>query len=292
MTPRIHQLDVNGIEIAVRSWGNPSAPTVVAWHGFARTGLDFATLADVLANDFFVVAPDTPGRGLSAWLPPGDYRFETYTEIARELIAKFSDGTVNWVGTSMGGIIGMLLAESEPDCIGRLVLNDIGPEVPQAALDRIASYTGILPIFPALSDALDHFQRVYAPFGPLSDQEWDAFLTSSLRRTDNGVWTPHYDPTINQHFGEPPRDADHAWERFAEIPCPILLLRGACSDILTDAIASQMTVTGKNVQRIDFPDIGHAPFLNTSRQIEPIRKFLLRPLSRGELSSDSLAGGQ
>lgn len=237
--------------------------------------MDFNTLASTLGATCYVIAPDTPGRGLSAWLAPELYCFDTYTELAELIIDHFAQARpVDWIGTSMGGIIGMLVAEQRPALIRSLVLNDIGPEVPQSALDRIASYTGILPIFTSLQDAEAHFRAVYVPFGALTDQEWLQLTTSSIRRTPDGYWTPHYDPNINQHFGIPPRESSLAWARFEALTCRTLVIRGELSDLLTDAIAERMTLSRNQVQRVDFQGTGHAPYLNTPSQIGVIDRFL------------------
>jgi pimeloyl-ACP methyl ester carboxylesterase len=263
------------MECAVRTWGHSGLKPLIAWHGFARNSLDFNTLAESLCATYFVIAPDTPGRGLSAWLSPELYRFETYTDLAQLMIEHFAaPKPVDWIGTSMGGIIGMLVAEQRPELIRSLVLNDIGPEVPQSAIDRIASYTGILPIFPSLQEAEAHFRAVYVPFGTLTDNEWAQLTLSSVRRTADGLWTPHYDPNINKHFGVLPRDSALAWARFEAMSCPTLVIRGETSDLLTDAIAERMRLSRNNVQRVDFKNAGHAPYLNTTSQIRAIKQFL------------------
>ncbi|NBS12158.1 MAG: alpha/beta hydrolase [Gammaproteobacteria bacterium] len=274
MTGSLHWLDAQGVEVAIRTWGQPSAPLVVAWHGFARTSIDFATLAESLSQRYFVVAPDTPGRGLSQWLPAQRYGFDTYCTLAEVILDTYGKNRpTHWIGTSMGGIIGLLLAERHPSVLQRLVLNDIGPEVPQAALDRIRSYTGVLPEFQTLQEAEAYFREVYTPFGPLTDTEWARLVSHSLRRTDGGLWTPHYDPAINRQFGTPPRDSALAWERFAEIPTPILVIRGETSDLLTPEITARMCQVGTDVHHYTVPGAGHAPYLNRPQDAHAILRF-------------------
>lgn len=247
---------------------------MIAWHGFARNSIDFTTVAETLSQSYFVIAPDTPGRGLSGWLPADQYGFERYCVLAEELLETYTDGfPVHWIGTSMGGIIGLLLAERYPSAIHRLVLNDIGPEVPQTALDRIRSYTGVLPTFQTLADAEAYFRNVYRSFGRLTETEWKRLTLHSVRHTDEGLWTPHYDPAINQQFGVPPRDSGLAWERFAAIPSPILVIRGESSDVLTPEIMRRMCEVGADVRSYEVPDAGHAPYLNTPHDAETILAF-------------------
>jgi pimeloyl-ACP methyl ester carboxylesterase len=247
------------------------------WHGFARTGTDFCALASVLSADFFCICPDTPGRGKSGWLPASRYSFATYHAIAQDLIAEFAKRRkVHWVGTSMGGVIGMMLA-SHPQSrrmIDRLVLNDIGPEVPDEAIERIRAYTGELQTFESYREAEAYLRGVYAPFGELTDAEWQILVLHSLRRNAQGQLIQHYDPAILERFGES-QNKPLAWTMFSSITAPMLVVRGMESDILTADIADRMVQSALRVERLDVPDTGHAPFLNTRDQIEEIQSFLL-----------------
>lgn len=266
-----------GSEVCVRTWGESQRPVVICWHGFARTGTDFAALASALSDRFYVVCPDTPGRGGSAWLPAHAYHFSTYQAIAVELIRRVSPGrAVHWVGTSMGGVIGMMLAAhpTQRRFVNRLVLNDIGPEVPDEALERIREYTSQSPAFADYREAKQYLQSIYAPFGALSDAEWDLMLLHSWRRDDSGALVPHYDPAILGRFAEP-QNKPMAWTLFSSITAPILVVRGVQSDILTEDIAARMAASALRVKRYDVVEAGHAPFLNTPDQISEIKGFLV-----------------
>jgi pimeloyl-ACP methyl ester carboxylesterase len=265
-----------GAELCVRTFGDSAAPPVVCWHGFARTGTDFCTLATALASSFYVICPDTPGRGSSEWLFPSEYTFARYQAIAVDLIAQFAGARrVHWIGTSMGGALGMMLAAAPQSrhLINRLVLNDIGPEVPQTALDRIQDYTGEPQSFENYRAAKRYFETIYTPFGALSDDEWDILLVHSLRRTPDGSLTQHYDPNINAQFGDL-QNSNWAWTMFASITAPMLVIRGMDSDVLTSEIADRMVGSALRVERLDLPGLGHAPFLNTPDQIKEIQSFI------------------
>lgn len=260
----------------MRVFGDPEAPPVVCWHGFARTGTDFCALASTLSSDFFCICPDTPGRGKSSWLPADRYGFNTYHAIAQDLIAEFARGRkVHWVGTSMGGVIGMMLAAHPKTrhLIDRLVLNDIGPEVPLEAIERIREYTSEPQAFASYAEAEAYLRTIYAPFGTLSEAEWQILLLHSLRRDSAGRLVQHYDPAILERFGEP-QNRSLAWTMFASITAPMLVIRGTDSDILTADIADRMVQSALRVERLDVPGVGHAPFLNSAEQIHEIQHFL------------------
>ena len=260
----------------MRTFGSPTQQPVVCWHGFARTGTDFCSLATALAANFFVICPDTPGRGLSGWLAPSEYSFTRYQRIAQSLIRQLAGGRrVHWIGTSMGGALGMMLAANPQTrhLIDHLVLNDIGPEVPEEALERIRSYTGEPQSFRDYAEARQYFESIYAPFGELSIQEWNLLLLHSLRRDARGLLTQHYDPAILSQFGEQ-QNTRLAWALFASITAPMLVIRGTESDVLTAEIADRMVASALRVERLDVPNVGHAPFLNQPDQIQSIQSFI------------------
>ena len=267
---------LDGIEVCVRTFGDPSSPPIICWHGFARNGTDFYTLANVLSNTFYCICPDTPGRGKSKWLESSQYQFLTYQRIACDLIQRFSKNRrVHWIGTSMGGVLGMMMASDSTSrhLINRLIINDIGPEVPVDAIEKIRSSTSEVKTFRNAEEAQPFFRSVYKTFGPLSSDEWDLLIRHSLRRNEFGELTQHYDPAILKHFGSVQNPA-LAWSMFATIMAPMLVIRGEESDILTASLADRMVSGALRVQRLDLPGIGHAPFLNSSIQINAIEKFL------------------
>jgi pimeloyl-ACP methyl ester carboxylesterase len=274
--PRSSYFTLRDREIHITLWGDPGRPALVMWHGLARTGRDFDTLAQALEDDYFILAPDTLGRGLSQWAtdPAAEYRLDVFGEIAIELIARFGIAECRWVGTSMGGAVGMYLAGGPlRDRISHLVINDIGPELTAVAVERIRAYVGNPPRFPTISGLERWLRTVYAPYGYLSDAEWRRMTETSARRTDSGEITVHYDPRIVAQF-EAGDELGDQWASYDAIIARTLLLRGATSDLLTDALAAQMTRRGPMARRVDLPGVGHAPALNTPEQIELVRDFL------------------
>lgn len=271
-----HLVEIRGIQLFVRTLGEPSNKAVICWHGFARNGSDFLSLARALSSSHFVICPDTPGRGYSDWVEPDRYNFSFYQSLAVDLLKKFNvSGRAHWVGTSMGGALGMMMASNPKTrrLIDRLVINDIGPEVPEDAIQRIRDYASESQYFSSLSEARSYFEQIYAPFGYLSDEEWDLLITHSVRRLDNGMLTQHYDPQILKQFGGA-QNPTLAWTMFSSITSRMLLIRGMDSDILPASIADRMVNSALRVERLDIPDTGHAPFLNTPEQVSEIRSFL------------------
>jgi pimeloyl-ACP methyl ester carboxylesterase len=272
-----HLINLQGINLFVRTLGNPSYQAVVCWHGFARNGSDFLTLARSLESRFFVICPDTPGRGYSDWVDPDRYQFVFYQSVAVDLLRYFKvSGRVHWIGTSMGGVLGMMMASSPQTrgLIDRLVINDIGPEVPENALNRIRDYSAQKQLFGRLSEARAYFEGIYAPFGYLSSEEWNLLVIHSLRRLDDGSLTQHYDPAILEQFGKS-QNPTLAWTMFTSITCRMLVIRGVDSDVLPADIADKMVNSALRVERLEIPNTGHAPFLNTEEQISQIQSFLL-----------------
>jgi pimeloyl-ACP methyl ester carboxylesterase len=263
-------------EIHVNQWGDPQRPALIMWHGLARTGRDFDTIARALSSDFFILAPDTLGRGLSQWArdPAHEYRLDSYGAMAIEMLGQLGIETCRWIGTSMGGAIGMYLAGGPlRDRITHLVINDIGPEIPDVAVDRIATYVGNPPVFATICDLEAWLRTVYAPFGHLSDAEWRTMADSSARRCDDGSVTVHYDPRIVAQF-EVAGDVGDQWPSYDSITARTLLLRGVESDLVSDGLASRMQGRGPRPERVDIAGVGHAPALNVPDQIDPILSFL------------------
>ena len=269
-------INIENHRVFVRTFGVPSNKAVICWHGFARNGSDFSPIASHLASDFFVICPDTPGRGLSDWVPKKNYNITYYQLVAISLIKHFNiTERLHWIGTSMGGVLGMIMA-ADPNTrkyIDRLVINDVGPEVPQDAIQRIREYAAEKKIFKNLEESEKFFRQIYAPFGNLSEQEWQSLVAHSVRRLEDGNLTQHYDPAILEQFDAPQNQA-LAWAMFSSITCRILIVRGVNSDVLPEEIANRMVNSALRVERLDVQDAGHAPFLNTTLQIETILSFL------------------
>jgi pimeloyl-ACP methyl ester carboxylesterase len=264
-------------------WGDAANPRIVLCvHGLTRTGRDFDDLARALKPDFRVVCPDIAGRGKSDWLPgKADYGYAQYLADMNALIARVTanagENRIDWVGTSMGGIIGMLLAAQPQSPIAKLVLNDIGAVVPKAALERLAKYVGHAPSFGTFEELQAYVQFVSATFGPLTYEQWRHLTEHSARQLADGSWTTAYDPAIGIPFQKGPLTDINLWEYWNSIRCPTLLLRGAESDLLLRDNALAMTQRGPRPRLVEFEGIGHAPALMAADQIAVVRDFLLAP---------------
>nr|WP_314359656.1 alpha/beta fold hydrolase [uncultured Achromobacter sp.] len=278
-TPVSRYVRCEGRELHYMEWGAPDAPPLIMWHGLARTGRDFDDLAEALAGDYRVICPDTIGRGLSQWSPDpaAEYCLDFYARLARSLADALSLTRMRWVGTSMGGATGMHAAATTlRDRISHLAVNDIGPELPKPAIERILAYAGNPPAFDTVTELEAWLRVAYQPYGWQSDAQWRRMAETSVRRLPDGRVTPHYDPAIVAQFRHHPDDYDR-WSGYDSLRMPVLLLRGAQSDLLLPEVADAMTQRGPRATRIDFPDCGHAPALNVAPQIDAIRQFLATP---------------
>jgi pimeloyl-ACP methyl ester carboxylesterase len=257
--------------LAYRAWGDAAAPAVLCVHGLTRNGRDFDALAAVLAENFFVVCPDLPGRGRSDWLEDANlYQPASYVAALTSLLAVIGR-PVDWVGTSLGGICGMLAAAAPGAPVRRFVLNDIGPFVPASALERLRAYVGSEPVFTNLAAAEAYLRQVHAPFGHLTDAQWHHLAETSVRARPDGTLTLHYDPAIAvpMRAGDvQPIDLWPVWERIA---LPMLVLRGADSDLLLPETLQRM---GAKATTHVVPDCGHAPALMDAPTMAVIREFL------------------
>lgn len=245
-------------------------------HGLTRNARDFDRLAEALEKAAFrVICPDVVGRGASDWLGSGDgYNYDQYLADATDLIARLDIEQVDWVGTSMGGLLGILLAAQPRTPIRSLILNDVGPYIAQPALQRIADYVGDNPRFANLHEAEAYLRRVHEPFGPLSDDDWHHMAEHSTRPVEDGGYRLHYDPAIGQAFKKEPIKALNWWGMWDAIRCPVLVLRGAQSDILTAETAREMTQRGPRARVETFAGIGHAPALVSEDQVDLVCKWL------------------
>jgi len=268
--------------MAYVEWGDPRNPRVlVCVHGLTRLGRDFDRLAQALADDYRVVCPDVVGRGRSDRLrQPMHYGVPQYVADMVTLIARLGTASVHWVGTSMGGLIGMSLAGLAESPITRLVINDVGPRLDAAALMRIGSYLGKPVRFATHDEAIDYVAAVAAPFGLRSRDEWRELTEPSLRADGDG-WVFHYDPLIAVPFTSvTPQSAAAGeaalWQLYDAMACPTLVVRGAESDLLSRETAEEMTRRGPRARLVEFAGIGHAPMFFHDDQISVVRDFLLR----------------
>jgi len=265
-----------GREVHYTEWGAGNAETVIAWHGLARTGRDMDDIAAHLATRYRVICPDTIGRGLSQWspAPEKEYSLEFYAQLALALVEHLRLERLHWLGTSMGGALGIRLAAGPlKGRIRRLVLNDIGPQLGAAAVERIRMYAGNPAQFERVSELEQYFRTIYAPFGWLSDTQWRRLTETSVRRTTEGKVTPHYDPKMVMQFEHHPRDYDQ-WEAWDAIDAPTLCLRGETSDLLLAEVADAMRTRGPRAVVVTIAGCGHAPALNVPEQFALVERFL------------------
>jgi pimeloyl-ACP methyl ester carboxylesterase len=263
--------------LSYADWGSPDAArTIICVHGLTRNGRDFDHLATVLQAHARVICPDMVGRGLSDPLAdPEQYALPTYVAHVLQLLDKLGLAEVDWVGTSMGGLIGMGVAASGAP-IRRLVLNDIGPFIPKAALEHINIHLGLSLSFASL-DALEaHLREVHAGFGPLSDAEWRHLAEHSASRREDGMFRLSYDQRLAEPMKRGPIEDVDLWPVWDQIRCPVLVLRGTKSNLLLAATAAEMTRRGPGAEIVEIDGTGHAPALMAKDQIAIVRDWLFR----------------
>jgi len=256
-------------------WGAHDNDTVVVCvHGIGRNGRDFDVLGEALAPTHRVLAPDMPGRGASEWLrDPMDYVAPTYLATLTALISASGAEQVAWVGTSMGAILGMIAASLPGNPVARLVVNDAGPVLEPAALARIGEYFGTDPTFATYDEFKAYIKTISAPFGALSDAQWEHVTRTNARQREDGRWGVGYDPAIAVPFRAQPAAPD-LWPMWDRIACPTLILRGAQSDLLSSATARAMSARGPRPRLVEFEGVGHAPMLLVRDQVDAVVDFL------------------
>ena len=279
-----HYLQCHGFNIHYTAWGDASLPVVIAWHGLARTGRDFDALAEQLGAHYHVICPDTIGRGLSQWspAPKDDYSFATYARITLDLMNALHIEKAHWIGTSMGGALGLVCAAALElpafkDRICSLVLNDIAPEISVAAVDRIKAYAGQPPAFDTVPELEAFFRAAYAPFGDQTDAQWRHLTETSTRRLPDGRVTPHYDPNITQQFFREVPEYP-MWNAYDTLNVPVMVMRGANSDLISPETIQAMRTRGPGARGLlrteEIPGCGHAPALNVPEQWQLVLDFL------------------
>ena len=284
MTFSSHFITCAGREIHYTQWGPAAAPVVMAWHGLARTSRDMDELAAHLSPRYRVICPDTIGRGLSQWSPKPEqeYCLAFYARIAAELFDQLGIARAHWVGTSMGGAIGMVCAAGllQPTMRSRIVsltLNDNAPELAAPAIARIRAYAGSPPAFETVLELEAFFRQVYHPYGWLSDAQWRHLTETSTRRLPDGRVTPHYDPAMVQQFISHPDDY-RIWDHYKALQTPVLCLRGALSDLVLPETIEAMRRCGPGaagrLQVVEVPGCGHAPALNVPEQLDCVTTFI------------------
>ena len=265
-----------GRDVHYMEWGSATAPVLVMWHGFARTGRDFEYSAEALSDRWRIICPDTIGCGLSEWSPEPDkeYSVHHYAQLAASLLDALGIDRCKWVGTSMGGHVGMIAASGPlKGRITRMVLNDVGPDTPGSEMKRIAVYMSRPPVFNKVKEA-EHFMRTqYTAMGFMTDEQWLWRAETSVRRLPDGRWTLHYDPRITAELVNRPPDFN-LWMEYEGVTCPVLVLRGANSKVLTEETALQMTQRGPKAKVEILADCGHPPALNTPERVTLIHDFI------------------
>jgi pimeloyl-ACP methyl ester carboxylesterase len=265
--------------MAYLEWGDPRNERVlVCVHGLTRCARDFDALAGAMQDRYRVICPDVAGRGASDWLAdPMLYQLPQYLSDMVTLVARLDVEEIHWVGTSMGGLIGMALASQANSPVRMLVINDAGPVVTRVSLERIGSYVGMAQTFPDFPAAEKYVRTINAPFGPHSDAEWRFLTEIVMRKNDDGTYRFHYDPKLAEPFRKlmPEKDLE-LWPLWDAIRCPTLVLRGAQSDLLMKETVAQMAARGPKAQVAEIPGVGHAPTLMHADQIGIVREFLLK----------------
>ena len=264
--------------IAYTEWGKPNgSPTVVCVHGLTRNGRDFDYLAAMLQRDGRRVAcPDIVGRGQSDWLvDKRHYTFATYCADFTAMLARLNGEAFDWIGTSLGGLIGMFMAAQPNSPIRRLVINDAGPFIPKEATRRLLTYVGTQATFASLAEAQEYLRTILAPYGKLNEEQWAHLTRYSVRKRPDGTYETVYDPGIAVPMRSAPAADLNLWPVWDQIRCPVLVLRGAESDVLRKDTAEKMKTRGPKVEVVEFEGVGHAPPLLASRHIDVVRKWLL-----------------
>ncbi|MEO8806715.1 MAG: alpha/beta hydrolase [Burkholderiaceae bacterium] len=270
-----HYLRCAGRELHYTEWGAEHAETVIAWHGLARTCRDMDDVAGHLAQRYRVICPDTLGRGLSQWSPEPEkeYCLAYYVRQAEALVNQLGLQGFHWLGTSMGGAIGLVAAATSlRGRVRRLILNDSGPQIADAAIARIRGYAGNPAAFASVTELEQYFRTVYKPYGVLSDAQWRRLTETSTRRLPDGRVTPHYDPAMVMQFSH--HDNDYLlWNEWDSLDIPVLCLRGESSDLLLPDTAEQMRQRGPQAVVVEIKGCGHAPALNTPAQYALVERF-------------------
>ena len=273
---QVRCLDPHGFHwIRYTQWGDAKNPRVlVCVHGLTRNARDFDYIAERLADAYHVVCPDIAGRGRSDWLrDPADYNYPVYCGDMATLIASLHAETVDWVGTSMGGILGMIMASLPGSPVRKLVMNDVGAVIPKASLVRIGEYVGREIPYDSL-DSLEAAMRSVSPFGNLNAEQWRHLALYVAKQDEHGKWRFRYDPGIGKNFhAAPPADVDlrYYWQ---QLHGPVLMIRGEHSDLLARETLDEMMKRPHTEAHV-VPDTGHAPMLMDDAQVHAVRRFLL-----------------
>jgi len=267
--------------MVVHDWGDERNPRVaVCVHGLSRNGRDFDVVAPALADGYRVLCPDIPGRGESDWYASAaDYTIPNYIAAINAMFTQLGVSRYDWIGTSMGGLIGMVMAATPGSKMRRFVINDIGPVIEKAALDRIAAYVGRVPTFPSYMALFEAVQPINASFGPLSDEQKHHMVKTAVQQRADGQWEFKTDPKIGDAFRDGLKQtAMDMWPLWAAVTQPVLVLRGAESDLLSAATVEKMLAAhhgaGRIAEALTIADTGHAPMIMDEPTIAVVKRFL------------------
>lgn len=290
MTPKSHTLSCPNPEgntgthdVHVLEWGPENAGKVaVCVHALTRNARDFDPLAQKLvAQGYRVVCPDVVGRGKSGWLENADdYGYVTYVTDTLHVMESLGTGQVDFIGTSMGGLIGMMLAANVPGIVNKLVMNDIGPFIPKRALEGIGEYVGQVPPLESKEAGRGYLKERFADSWGLRDEDLDHLAEHSVVKADNGSYRLAYDPAIGNAFRDNDgkqklmQDVD-IWPIWEQLQCPVLVLRGSESDLLPEHVAMAMAKR-PNTELIQYDGLGHAPSLMLPQHREDVTEWLAR----------------
>ncbi|EFL87769.1 alpha/beta fold hydrolase [Ahrensia sp. R2A130] len=260
-------------------WGNAQdfshQETLFCVHGLTRNARDFDFFANRMCDMYRIVCPDVVGRGDSDHIPEDGYNYLQYNADMNSLISRLNVTEVNWIGTSMGGIIGMVLASVAQSPIKRLVINDIGPEVSREAQLKIAEYIGKSIDFASVEAVADHLKNIYYEFAPMTEEDWMHMAKYSCRRTKAGTWRLKVDNRVGEAFRESISYFNvDMWETWERITCPVLVLRGKNSSFLSEETAEKMLTCGPQTTLVEFDDTGHTPTLRNEEQCDVIAEWL------------------
>lgn len=272
-------LNFNGFHrINYLEWGNPKNDTMVCVHGVTRNAHDFDFFAQTMHENHHLICPDVVGRGESDHLINGQgYDYLQYNADMNALLARIDKPKVDWLGTSMGGIIGMVLASLPQTPIKRLILNDIGPEITRDSLTMIGEYIGRAPDFRSRAKLKEYIRNIYTEFHPMSEDDWDAMAETSTVRTKTGKYKLRLDPAIGDAFRESISLFDiDMWDTWQAIHCPILILRGKESSFFSKEVADKMVATNPDATLVELEGAGHTPTLRNDAQVNVIRDWLAK----------------
>jgi len=262
-------------EVVYWEWGPADGPVLLCVHGLTRQGRDFDAVAGRFCDRWRVVCPDIVGRGESGRLAdPGQYGYPQYLADLTALIARLDVDRVAWLGTSMGALLGMIMAAGPGSPVERLLMNDAGPVVTKESLRRIAAYLGAAPDFVDMAEGEAYIRRVHAPFGPLTDAQWAHLARHSLRRRDDGRYVLKYDPAIARPFQGAIEEDMVLWPVWDAVKCPVTVIRGAESDLLRAETLAEMTTRGPRVATHEISGVGHAPALMSDDQLDLVAAWL------------------